>query len=169
MRYVLVFCIFVSQLFSLQTSEKLFECTEIFKERKSELLVELERIDEQKQALSALKIATEELLLKKEANLNAKETEVNAILTEVTKKEEAIKEMLAKNEALLKELKDIKMNNVSQTFAKMKPAAASKILEEMDAKEAAVILQTLKPAAVGQILTKMNATKASELTLILGK
>ncbi|MDD2905010.1 MAG: PDP protein [Sulfurimonas sp.] len=169
MRYVLVFCILVSQLFSLQTSEKLFECTEIFKERKSELLVELERIDEQKQALSALKIATEELLLKKEANLNAKETEINAKLAEVTKKEEATKEMLTKNEALLKELKDMKMNNVSQTFAKMKPAAASKILEEMDAQEAAAILQTLKPTAVGQILTKMNATKASELTLILGK
>lgn len=40
---------------ALQTSDRLFECTEIFKERKSELLVELERIDEQKQALSALK------------------------------------------------------------------------------------------------------------------
>ena len=35
-------------LFALQTSEKLFECTKIFEERKSELILELERIDEQK-------------------------------------------------------------------------------------------------------------------------
>jgi hypothetical protein len=69
MKYLLLFSLLFSQLFSLQTSEKLFECTQIFKERKSELLVELERIDEQKQALSALKIATEELLKKKRRTL----------------------------------------------------------------------------------------------------
>ena len=62
----------LSSLIALETSERLFECTEIFKERKSELLVELERIDEQKQALSALKAATEELLKQKESKLNQK-------------------------------------------------------------------------------------------------
>jgi len=46
--FVLIF-IYINVL-ALETSEKLFECTEIFKARKSELLVELERIDEQKQA-----------------------------------------------------------------------------------------------------------------------
>ena len=66
MKKILLIVLCYSSLFSLQTSEKLFECTEIFKERKSELLVELERIDEQKQALSALQAATEELLKKKE-------------------------------------------------------------------------------------------------------
>jgi len=55
---------FVS-LYALETSDKLFECTEIFKARKSELLIELERIDEQKQSLSALKTATEETFEKK--------------------------------------------------------------------------------------------------------
>ena len=59
-----------SSLFALQTSDKLFECTEIFKARKSELLIELERIDEQKQALDALKSATEELLKQKEAKVS---------------------------------------------------------------------------------------------------
>ena len=53
-------------LLGLETSDRLFDCTEVFKERKSELLVELERIDEEKQALSALQSATEELLKKKE-------------------------------------------------------------------------------------------------------
>ena len=73
MKILLLSILLLSSLNALQTSDRLFECTEIFKERKSELLVELERIDEQKQALSALKTATEELLKKKEVSLNQKE------------------------------------------------------------------------------------------------
>ena len=64
----IAFILFMLNIFylnALQTSDRLFDCTEIFKERKSELLVELERIDEQKQALNALKIATEDLLKRK--------------------------------------------------------------------------------------------------------
>ncbi|MCD6432757.1 MAG: PDP protein, partial [Sulfurimonas sp.] len=68
MKLFLISVFLLSSLGALETSERLFECSEIFKERKGELLVELERIDEQRQALSALKIATEELLRKKEIN-----------------------------------------------------------------------------------------------------
>jgi flagellar motility protein MotE (MotC chaperone) len=167
---ILVFSIlFSSSLLALQTSEKLFECTEIFKERKSELLVELERIDEQKQALSALKTATEELLRKKEVKVSQKEEVVDNKLAQITQKEESIKNMLSKNEAILKQIKDIKMSKIAQTFAKMKAASASNILSGMNPLEAALILQSLKPKTVGQILTKMDAKKASELTLILAK
>ncbi len=153
----------------MQTSDRLFECTEIFKERKNELLVELERIDEQKQALSALKVATEELLKQKGAKLSIKEEEVDAKLLEVTQKENNIKKMMQRNEAALKELKSIKMSKIAQTFSKMKPAAASGILSDMDAKDAMLILQSLKPKVVGKILTKMDAKKASELTQLLSK
>ena len=66
---LIIFILSVLHLSALQTSDRLFDCTEIFKERKSELLVELERIDEQKQALSALKVATEDLLKKKMENV----------------------------------------------------------------------------------------------------
>lgn len=156
-------------LYALQTSDKLFECTEIFKERKSELLVELERIDEQKQALSALKVATEELLKQKESKLSQKEEVVDKKLAEITQKENNTKEMLAKNEKILKELKSIKMGKMAQVFSKMKPVAASKVLSDMDAKDAKIILQSLKPKTVGQILTKMDAKKASELTILLSK
>ena len=169
MKKILLIVLCYSSLFSLQTSEKLFECTEIFKERKSELLVELERIDEQKQALSALQAATEELLKKKETKLSRQEEIVNAKLTDITKKEASIKSMLAKNEEILKETKDLKMSKIAQTFAKMKPASSANILSDMDAKEAVAILQSLKPKTVGKILTKMDAKKASELTLILTK
>ena len=169
MKIIIILMFLLSHVYSLQTSERLFDCTEIFKERKSELLVELERIDEQKQALSALKIATEDLLKKKEVNLSQKEEEVDTKLAEIIQKEESTKKMLLKNEAVLKNIKDIKMNKIAQTFAKMKAAAASNILSNMDAEEAVSILQSLKPKTVGQILTKMDAKKASKLTLLLSK
>ncbi len=169
MKIIIILMFLLSHVYSLQTSERLFDCTEIFKERKSELLVELERIDEQKQALSALKIATEDLLKKREVNLSQKEEEVDTKLAKIIQKEESTKKMLLKNEAILKNIKDIKMNKIAQTFAKMKAAAASNILSNMDAEEAVSILQSLKPKTVGQILTKMDAKKASKLTLLLSK
>ncbi|WP_455757009.1 MotE family protein [Sulfurimonas sp.] len=159
----------LSSLIALETSDRLFDCTEIFKERKSELLIELERIDEQKQALAALKAATEELLKKKENNLNQKEEAVDAKLLEITQKENSVKTMLERNEKVLKEAKSTKMSKIAQTFAKMKAASASNILSDMDKHEAAAILTSLKPKTVGQILTKMDPKKASELTLLLSK
>ena len=170
MKFLLLLTLFVtSSLWALQTSDRLFDCTEIFQERKSELLVELERIDEQKQALSSLKIATEELLKQKEAKLSQQEEVVRNKLTEVTVKEKSIKEMLTKNEATLKELKSTKMSKISQTFAKMKAASAANILSDMPAEDAVSILNSLKPKVVGKILTKMDSKKASELTQILSK
>lgn len=169
MKLLLLIALLTSSLFSLQTSDRLFECTEIFKERKNELLVELERIDEQKQALSALKVATEELLKQKGEKLSIQEEEVDAKLADIMQKEKNVKKMMDRYEAALKELKSIKMSKIAQTFSKMKPAAASGILSDMNAKDAMKILQSLKPKVVGKILTKMDAKKASELTQLLSK
>jgi len=169
LKLILLFSLLTSTLFSLQTSDRLFECTEIFKERKSELLVELERIDEQKQALSALKVATEELLKQKGVKLSLKEEELNNKLETITQKEKNVSEMLKKNEALLKELKSTKMSKIAQTFSKMKAASSSGILSQMDSKEATSILRSLKPKVVGKILSKMDAKKASELTQLLSE
>ncbi|WP_188109241.1 MotE family protein [Sulfurimonas crateris] len=159
----------LTSLDALETSDKLFECTEIFKARKSELLVELERIDEQKQALSALKTATEELLVKREAKVSQDEEAVERKLLEISSKENSIKKMLKKNEEILKEIKNLKMDKMSETFAKMKAASAAGVLSEMSPQDAAAILSSLKPKTVGTILSKMDAKKASELTLILSE
>ena len=169
MRYILSLFLIFTSLFSLQTSDKLFECTEIFQERKSELLVELERIDEQKQSLSALKTATEELLKQKGLKLDRREEILNTQEAKISKKEKITKDMLTKNKAILKELKELKMDKIAQTFAKMKAGASAKILSDMDAQDAVAILQSLKPKTVGKILTKMDAKKASKLTQILAK
>ncbi len=167
MKIVLLSLLALLPLGALQTSDRLFDCTEIFKERKSELLVELERIDEQKQALNALKLATEELLKKKQSRLNQKEELLKSKLSVITQKEENIQSMLKKNESILEKIKKIKKNKIAQTFAKMKASAAANILSDMDTQKAADILISLKPKTVGQILTKMDAKKASKLTLLL--
>ena len=166
---ILLYLLLSTAIFAMQTSDKLFECTEIFQERKGELLVELERIDEQKQALESLKIATEELLKVKESKLTIKEENINKKILEITNKQKSIKEMLENNSLILKETKNIKMSKISQTFSKMKATASANILEGMNPKEAILILQSLKPKTIGQILTKMDSKKAANLTLLLSK
>jgi flagellar motility protein MotE (MotC chaperone) len=156
-------------LFALQTSDKIFECTEIFKERKSELLVELERIDEQKQALSALKTATEALLKKKKENLDKKEQELDAKLQEITQKEKNTQALLEENKKILAQIKDTKMSRIAQTYAKMKANSAAAILSDMPTQEAVKILQSLQPKIVGKILAKMDPAKASKITQSLTK
>jgi flagellar motility protein MotE (MotC chaperone) len=116
-KYFLLFSFLYSSLFAIQTSDKIFRCTKIFEQRKGELLVELERIDEQKQALSALKTATENLLKTKEAKLNQKEEELNAKLEEIKAKENSIKTMLQENKKVLADLKSTKMSKLAQTDA----------------------------------------------------
>ena len=147
--------------------DRLFECTKIFKERKSELLVELERIDEEKQALEALKTATEELLKKKKVALDLKEEKLNKKLAEVKAREAHIEKMLQENKKVLAELRKTKMSRLAQTYSKMKASAAANILSDMPKENAVKILQELKPKTVGQILAKMDPKKASELTQLL--
>ena len=160
---------FYAASYALEVSDRLFDCTEIFKERKSELLVELERIDEQKQALTALKIATEDLLKKKENKLSQQEEIVNEKLAKIEQKEANIKKMLDEKRKILAELTKTKMSKIAQTYAKMKPAAASAILADMSLEDSVKILQSLKPKVIGKILTKMDAKKASQLTRLLSK
>jgi len=169
MKFLIIVFFTASSLMSIEVSDKLFKCTEIFKARKSELLVELERIDEQRQALSALKIATEELLRNKQVKVSQDENIVQKKLDEITSKENNIKSMLEKNKQILKKIRDIKMDKIAQTFAKMKAASAAGVLSQMAIKEASVILSSLKPKTVGKILAKMDAKKASQLTVILSK
>lgn len=169
MKQIAIILLFSLSLGALETSDKLFECTEIFKARKSELLIELERIDEQKQALGALKTATEELLAKKEVKLSQDEEAVKKKLAEASSKEESAKKMLEKNEQILKEIKELKMSKTAQAFAKMKSANAAGVLSEMPPEEATAILLSLKPEIVSKILSKMDPKKASALTLLLAK
>lgn len=162
---LLVLLLFAVSLFA--SSDRLFECTKIFQERKSELLVELERIDEERQALEALKAATEDLLKKKQVSLELKEEELKKQLEEIKQKEAKLKSMLEENKKILKEIKSKKMSKLALTYAKMKASAAANIIAALPDDEAIKILQELKPKAIGQILAKMPPKRASELTKLL--
>ncbi len=124
--YVVLLCIIV------EAKSELYDCTKVFEERKQELILELERIDEQEQALNALKAATEELLKKKEAKLAEKESTLNAQEQDLKVREEEVAKKLKRNEEALKALKEQKMNKVAQTYAKMKAASAADILSNLE-------------------------------------
>ena len=167
MKYLLLILFIFMELAMADSSNKMYECTKIFENRKNELLVELERIDEQKQALDALKIATEDLLKKKQNDITARESVVNTKSKDVDAKMATVKSMLEENKKLLAEIKSIKMDKITQTYAKMKPDAASNVLSAMDETGAVKILTGLKPNVVGKILSKMEPKKASKITTML--
>jgi len=168
-RWTLFILLLTVPLFALQTSEKLFECTKIFEERKGELLIELERIDEQKQALDSLKMATDDLLKKKAKKLTQREADLDVRAKEVTERENHIGQMLEEQKKVLAEIKGVKMDKMAQTYSKMKPGASAKILAGMETAEAAKILGALKPATTGKILAKMKSEKAAKITRYLTK
>ena len=66
LRLLIFFVLLLPNL--LQAEGRLFSCNKIFEQRKEELLLELERIDEQQQSIEALKEATNHLLKKREKN-----------------------------------------------------------------------------------------------------
>jgi len=165
-KLLLTFVVFTTFLVA---NDKLFECTKVFEERKSELILELERIDEQRQALDALKGASDDLLNRKEIMLDEKESKIANDLASIEKKEANIKKMLEENKKILDDINNQKMDNISQTFSKMKPGAAAAVLADMQVGEAARILRVQKPKTIGKILTKMDTKKASILTLELTK
>ena len=169
MRYIFILLIISLHVSAIETSENLFQCSKIFQERKGELLVELERIDEQRQALEALKYATDDLLSKREDVIEQREANVSKVLNEIKTKEASIKKMLDENSKALKAMKNLKMDKTSQTFAKMKAGSAAQVLGAMKIEDAAKIIMTLKPKTVGKILSKMDAQKASDITLQLTK
>jgi len=159
----------MTSAWSATQNTKSYECTKIFESRKNELLVELGHIDEERQSLDALKRATEDLLKKKESVVMGKDSRVDKKLQDITAKEASVKKMLEENKKILEQIKQLKSDKVSQTFAKMKPSASAGILSQMTTQDAATIMGTLNSKVVGQILAKMDPKKGSEITSALQK
>ncbi|OYZ57173.1 MAG: PDP protein, partial [Sulfuricurvum sp. 24-42-5] len=76
MRYFLIVAFYLTSTLTGAQNTKSYECTKIFESRKNELLIELGRIDEERQSLDALKRATEDLLKKKESVVKGKDSRV---------------------------------------------------------------------------------------------
>ena len=140
---------------------------EILADREANIAKNLELIDSSRQELEAYRAATTTLFHQREAQILAKEKELNATLQTISQKEENIKNMLAKNEKILYELKSITNDKVLEVYAKMKDAPAATIISELPRDEAAKVLHSLEAKKISSILAKMDPQIAAELTQIL--
>ena len=165
MKIILLFlAIMIQTLFAENSS---VDCNKIFDLRKHEIARDLERIEEQKQSLEALKNANAALLLKKETQLLEREEEVKLALelAEKTKKEALV--VFEDNKKMLASIKEAKDDKLSKTYLKMKDAKAAAILDNMKQHEAALILFNLTPKKISKIMAKMDPNNASGITKLL--
>ncbi|MDD3466043.1 MAG: PDP protein [Campylobacterales bacterium] len=138
------------------------ECNKIFEQRKGELALQLERLEEKEQAINALQNASKGIQGQKDQKLGQRLNEVNKALAETAKKEQNIKAMLEENKKVLEAIQKTKDEKLTQTYTKMKPSAAAGILSEMNASSAASILFNLDAKKMGEVLGKMDPKKAAE-------
>lgn len=151
--------ILVTALFS-QT----IDCTNVFEERKSEILKEVEKIDEARQSFEALRAATNSLFDKQKVKLDEQRKDLNATMQEIKTKEANIKKMLEENKKLLDAITGAKNDKISNTYAKMKESAAAGILESLPINESAAVMFTLEAKKISKIMAKMDPVKASKIT-----
>lgn len=166
MKKIIIFLFCLKTLFA---ADQTYECNQIFNQRKNELDLKIEKIDEASQAYDALRAATNALLDKKKIVLEKKEKEINATLIQIKQKESNIKNMLQENKELLKAIKKAKDDKISETYSKMRASAAAQILSSMKANEAAKILFNLEANKISKIMAKMAPQEASKITNILLK
>ncbi|MBN1840361.1 MAG: PDP protein [Campylobacterales bacterium] len=145
------------------------DCTKVFEERKSELLKEIEKIDEARQSFEALQAATNTLFEKQKNALNEKESALVKTKEEILAKEKQITLMLEENKKLLAQIEAKKNDKLDETYIKMKDAAAAAIIEKLPVHEGAAILFGLPPKKLSQIMAKMDPQIASEITQSLKK
>ena len=144
-----------------------YRCNVVFENRKSELLSILDSIDDEKQSLETANQATKDILNRKSNSLNKKEDFLNEKEKKVNVKLARLQALVEKNQQILKQIKEVLSNKVTEAYAKMGASKAANILNAMDFEKAAGILFNLDPKAMSNILAKMEADKASEVTLII--
>ncbi len=166
MKYFLLIIMLATYIFAVDNT-LVYNCNKIFQDRKNQLLLQLDQIDEQQQALSALKIATSNLLKKKAALIKIEEKDINQKLKLIITKEASAKKMLDKNKKILAQMQATTMSAMAKTYSKMKANAAASILSDMNATIAVSILRSLNPKVIGKIFTQMSPQKASKLTIML--
>jgi flagellar motility protein MotE (MotC chaperone) len=140
------------------------DCTKVFEERKSELLREIEKIDEARQSFEALQGATNALFEKQKMALEEKQKVMEQTKQDIAEKEKRIALMLAENKKLLELVEAKKNEKIDETYVKMKDGPAAAIVEKLPTHEAAAIMFGLPAKKISQILAKMNPQIASEIT-----
>ena len=143
------------------------DCNQIFESRKSELLKDIEKIDEARQSFEALKAATNALFEKQKIHIEEENRRLDVKKEELSQKQKHIEELIAKNKKLLDLIKNAKNDKLSETYTKMKDSAAASVFEDMDTVQATSIIFTLPAKKISKILAKMDPQKASKITLRL--
>ena len=148
---------------------KSVDCNQIFESRKSELLQDIEKIDEARQSFEALTAATNALFDKQKDHIKEENKKLEIKKTQLKAKKKQIEELIAKNQKLLDIIKGAKDDKISETYSKMKDSAAASVFEDLSAEQASSILFTLPAKKLSKILAKMDPKKASSITLRLKK
>ena len=147
-------------------------------QKREQILSEYEKLEAAKSELDSYREATKRLFNERQAQLLAKEAELNATLALIAQKEQNISEanakseakvadMLAKNEAILNELKKGNNDKMLEAYAKMKDGKIAEVLGAMDAIDAAKLLYRMEAKKISAVLAKMDAAKAVELTNLI--
>ncbi len=157
----IIFLILSLVIFSFAAS---VDCTQIFESRKSELLQEIEKIDEARQSFEALKAATNSLFDQQKAKVDADKKVLSQKEEELKQKQKYIEDLIAKNQKLLDAVKGAKNDKITETYTKMKDSAAAGIFENLSTDEASAIIFALPAKKISQILAKMDPLKASKVT-----
>ena len=169
-RLFLLFCAFS---FSFGADEQI-----IAAQKREQILSEYEKLEAAKSELDSYREATKQLFNERQAQLLAKEAELNATLALIAQKEQNISEanakseakvadMLAKNEAILNELKKGNNDKMLEAYVKMKDGKIAEVLGAMDATDAAKLLYRMEAKKISAVLAKMDAAKAVELTNLI--
>ena len=169
-RLFLLFCAFS---FSFGADEQI-----ITAQKREQILSEYEKLEAAKSELDSYREATKRLFEQRQAQLLAKEAELNATLALIAQKEQNISEanakseakvadMLAKNEAILNELKKGNNDKMLEAYVKMKDGKIAEVLGAMDAIDAAKLLYRMEAKKISAVLAKMDAAKALELTNLI--
>ena len=169
-RLFLLFCAFS---FSFGVDEQI-----ITAQKREQILSEYEKLEAAKSELDSYREATKRLFNERQAQLLAKEAELNATLALIAQKEQNISEanakseakvadMLAKNEAILNELKKGNNDKMLEAYIKMKDGKIAEVLGAMDATDAAKLLYRMEAKKISAVLAKMDAAKAVELTNLI--
>ena len=169
-RLFLLFCAFS---FSFGADEQI-----ITAQKREQILSEYEKLEAAKSELDSYREATKRLFEQRQAQLLAKEAELNVTLALIAQKEQNISEanakseakvadMLAKNEAILNELKKGNNDKMLEAYVKMKDGKIAEVLGAMDATDAAKLLYRMEAKKISAVLAKMDAAKAVELTNLI--
>lgn len=156
-------------IWAAENQREVIDCNIIFEQRKAEIIKEIERIDEQQQALQALQSATQNVLDQKEADLKKREIALNNAQKEMEEREAKIARLVKRNEEILKQIRGTTQSKVGETYAGMKDSKSAAILESLPDAEAAGILYALDTKVMSKILSKMTPQKAATLTQLLQK